>query len=215
MLPTSNYIFQLPSRSIEALDLAERRIAKKLNLSTQTLSDIKILGISALMGGLSILLIDRLMSLVQNLGLITPLNSQNLFQETCLFSTIKEFSHLKVCVIGPIMEEIAFRLSIQTVLLKKIPNYLLRKRLPSQKLWIDSKIATFARIILTAALFSSLHLTNQAYFSKDYMQFSLISTFISGLIYGSLNESKLDYVAACVAHIVHNSLVSLLVWKNC
>lgn len=116
------------------------------------------------------------------------------------------------CVYVPINEEILFRGILQGGILKSIPRYIVKKYVPGKESHLDSKIAKLARVTLTAALFSAIHLSNLETHGEEHVRRQLIGTFFLGLCTGILKETKAGLVGAIGAHIGYNTYAQVM---NC
>lgn len=105
------------------------------------------------------------------------------------------------CIIGPIIEEIAFRFLLQDILLKRVPKYIIKKILPGKETVVDNRITKVFRILFTATLFAASH--------TDYTFFYKTHVFIVGITSGVLKESKMGILGAIGYHITNNSLVNI------
>ncbi|MBM3183732.1 MAG: CPBP family intramembrane metalloprotease [Chlamydiae bacterium] len=97
---------------------------------------------------------------------------------------------------------------MQDVLLKRLPKWALKKIAPGKEAALDSRIAKVARVVLTAALFSAFHLVNQGVLSDAYVKAQLIGTFVLGLGFGAIKESKAGLLGSIGAHMANNMLAS-------
>nr|QIQ10899.1 hypothetical protein OJOKFFHK_00042 [uncultured bacterium] len=134
------------------------------------------------------------------------------FHET-VFST-KASLVAGVGVAYPLFEEVVFRGLIQDVLLKRIPKYIVSKVAPGKETALDSNIAKVARITLTAAAFSACHLVNFGIMPDSYVRAQLIASFVMGIGFGALKESKAGLLGAIGAHMANNVMaISPQLWS--
>lgn len=104
----------------------------------------------------------------------------------------------------PIFEEIVFRGLIQDLLLKRIPKYIVKWIAPGKEVALDSAIVEAARITLTAAIFSAFHLANSGLMTDSHVSMQLVATFVLGIGFGALKESKAGLLGSTGAHITNN-----------
>lgn len=107
-------------------------------------------------------------------------------------------------VLTPIFEEVIFRGLVQDILMKRIPQYIVKKIAPGREMALDSRIAGIVRIVLTSALFSAYHLLNRGIFANAYVDLQIVQTFIMGISLGIFKESKAGLFGAMGAHMAHN-----------
>ncbi len=123
-----------------------------------------------------------------------------------------------VAVMGldaPISEEILFRGLIQDLLLTRVPKYIIAKIAPGKETALDTRMAMAARIILTSALFSAAHLQNKGILSDSYVATQLVTTFVVGIGFGALKESKAGLLGSIGAHMAHNMLATAPILWSC
>lgn len=118
--------------------------------------------------------------------------------------SMKVITGATVGVIVPFSEEILFRGLMQDVLLMRIPKFIVKKIAPGKETVLDSSVAKAARIALTAAAFSAYHFQNQGLFSDSYVTMQLVSTFVMGIGFGLLKESKAGLLGSIGAHMANN-----------
>ncbi len=133
----------------------------------------------------------------------------------CDFIQKNKHTFAKVVLIAPIAEEIFFRFGVQEVLLKRIPQKILEFISPSRVSILDSRIAKFARIGITAGAFAFAHLANQGVFHESYVESQLMSAFMGGIVYGYIKESRLGLLGAIVAHAAGNALPAIGLSFSC
>jgi hypothetical protein len=105
-----------------------------------------------------------------------------------------------------INEELLYRFFMQDICLYRVPRDLIKEIAPGkEKIW-DTKIVTAARVLLTAAYFSYAHLSNVEIFSSWYVQAQVVATFVLGIGYGALKESKVGILGPIGAHMINNAL---------
>lgn len=94
-------------------------------------------------------------------------------------------------IIGPIVEEVVFRGYIQTIF-----GFIFRKRIATTSFWIP--------IIITAVLFSSLHLTAAGYVNQ-YQTIGIVSlSLLLGLLSGYYKEKYMSLGPSINLHISTN-----------
>jgi membrane protease YdiL (CAAX protease family) len=114
---------------------------------------------------------------------------------------------MPVVIVAPISEELFFRGLFQDVLLKRIPSFFMRQIAPGKETILDTKIAKAARVLLTAAAFSYAHIGNESLATLDSTGIQLFSTFVLGIGFSALKESKAGMPGAIGAHFINNFLV--------
>jgi hypothetical protein len=120
----------------------------------------------------------------------------------------------KIVLLTGIAEEILFRGLVQDVLLTRIPKLIINKMAPGKEKVLDTTIAKAARILLTSAGFSAVHLQNQAVYPGEEMKAQLITSFISGIGFGILKESKVGLAGTIGAHMAGNIFfLSPILWS--
>lgn len=107
-----------------------------------------------------------------------------------------------VCVLieAPIIEETVFRLAIQEILLKRVPERFIGRRFTS------NKVAACARILMTSISFALVHATREedvAY--KEFCSLTRLgSTFVCGLIAGTIQEVTGNTLYSQLFHSIWN-----------
>lgn len=100
------------------------------------------------------------------------------------------------------LEELEFRWLVQDVVLKKIPEQILKTIVPEYAHIVDSDVARISRIALTALLFSASHLHQ-----LNCSEMGGIGPLIGGLIYGYVYEYTDLSLPGCInLHSVYNTL---------
>jgi hypothetical protein len=128
--------------------------------------------------------------------------------------SVKASTTLVIGIVAPVCEEIVFRCLIQNVLLKRIPQYIIKNVSPGKEIALDSSIAKAARIALTAILFSACHRSNFGLFPNSYVSMQLIATFVMGIGFGVLEETKAGLLGSISAHSINNIVaISRLLWS--
>ena len=121
---------------------------------------------------------------------------------------------LGATVLGPIHEEIYCRGLFQSLILRNSLHALTNRISPTSNISKDHINLKVARVFIGSIAFSSIHLFN-LYISKNksliFMQ--LISTFATGLIYGTAMET-MGSVSAITAHSVSNSLAYANIFRK-
>ncbi|MBX9923948.1 MAG: CPBP family intramembrane metalloprotease [Rhabdochlamydiaceae bacterium] len=106
-----------------------------------------------------------------------------------------------------ITEEIVWRGIFQDVLLKRLPQMILKTVAPGKEKLLDSKEAKIFRVVITAALFSIMHAPNRQVMSSAYVdRLQIPLTFVAGLLFGAIKESKLGLTGAIGAHLGLNTV---------
>lgn len=114
----------------------------------------------------------------------------------------------------PMGEEILFRGLIQGTYLTRIPKYVIKKFAPGKETVLDTTIAKVARILLTSAAFSAYHLQNQGVVSDAYVTMQLVATFVMGIGFGLLKESKAGLLGSIGAHMANNFVaIAPILWS--
>src|SRR3990167_4964302 len=117
---------------------------------------------------------------------------------------------LDATLLGPIFEELVFRVLLQEYALKKIPEKILKKISPSHVSLIHGKAAKITRVALSALAFSLVHLpSSSASGGKLYgTLFRLIDFFASGLLLGAIQEKTGNPLFNIAAHAGMNAAPS-------
>lgn len=105
--------------------------------------------------------------------------------------------------------------TFQDVLLTRIPKYMIKIIAPGKESLLDSSLAKAARIGLTAALFSSLHFRNLQSHSQAEVVSQVVCTFVLGLGFGMIKESKAGILGAIGAHMANNALAAVPIYFDC
>lgn len=131
-------------------------------------------------------------------------------QKTNAISGSRYFLNLFTLAIikAPIKEEIQYRMVIQDLFLMRIPKYIIKKVAPGKEKILDSKGMKAARIFLTATLFARAHLINKE-ISWAYTARQVPSTFVMGVFFGLMKESKAGLMGAIGMHMANNIIASL------
>lgn len=119
---------------------------------------------------------------------------------------IKGKEYFVISITNPIIEELVFRFLIQDVLLKRIPKYIVKTIAPGKEVALDSRLAAITRIFITASLFSSVHILGKTMEADAYVINQLATSFIGGILYGTLKESKVGLLGSIGAHITYNMM---------
>lgn len=107
-----------------------------------------------------------------------------------------------VIFVAPYIEEYLFRGILQTDLLKDEVKQLVGRVSPKHVEWIDTKVYTIFRVVITSLCFSLYHTIGSQLAQSD-LEKQLIVTFFLGLACGALKEEK--GLSLCVlAHMVNN-----------
>lgn len=154
------------------------------------------------------------LQLAQSMGMIAKLDQVDnltLFREITNIQDptdeqIKTFLIIASIVV-PLIEELFFRGIIQDFILKRVPNFLLKKMRPIKSIFSDSTRAKICRVALTTGLFSAFHLLSIGSASselKSFMQIQAIGAIPLGLFFGAIKESPLGLFGTIGAHMGHN-----------
>lgn len=119
--------------------------------------------------------------------------------------------NLKLVSAHPLMraalyEELLYRFFIQDICLYRVPRDLIKEIAPGKETILDTKIAKAARVLLTAAYFSYSHWSNVGTFPFWYVQAQVVATFVLGIGFGALKESKVGILGSIGAHMINNAL---------
>ena len=112
------------------------------------------------------------------------------------------------------VEEFIFRVLIQDVLLKKLPQAILNKISPELADKVNSNGAKIMRVALSSIAFSLFHLINLKIYSEDVVTLQLANTLGVGLICGFLQEKTGDAWAALGLHLAFNNINTLKLELN-
>lgn len=104
----------------------------------------------------------------------------------------------------PLLEEIAYRGLVQDIILKRIPKFIVKKVAKGNESFLDSHIAKVARIAITTALFSAMHLMNRSVMADFSVNLQVAATFVGGIGLGILKESNPGLLGAIGAHFAWN-----------
>ena len=158
---------------------------------------------------------DQLAFLATKIGVIPEFNWDQMMTQMCVTISKIDRVVLKICCEAPIIEELVFRYGIQEILLKKIPEQFLQRFAPNKQAILDSKVVTLARIVFTAAIFAYIHLANKGNFPDSYCDAQVPASFIGGIVYGILKESKVGLLGSVVAHVVNNFFSMIEIFSYC
>lgn len=116
---------------------------------------------------------------------------------------------LKIGVIGPITEELQYRLVIQELLLKQLPKKILGKISPTHVDLVDSKAAKYARVLISSLMFGMVHYVPPGMIAPEgagscILSNRVINAFGMGLIFGTLQETTGNVAYPMLAHMLHN-----------
>lgn len=164
----------------------------------------------------------QVVATITSLGIATILGYTDLatlksgFYPTCANWNVPSDISLQIKALTIVManinipfEEFLCRYLLQDVLLKKTPQCVLSKVAPDYAHLVDSTQAKVARVIISAGVFSAMHLPNQAYLglSDSQMNAQLFNTFALGLLTGILKEKTGRVWASVGLHAAWNSAV--------
>ncbi|MDP1836370.1 MAG: CPBP family intramembrane metalloprotease [Chlamydiales bacterium] len=166
---------------------------------------------------------NGLNGIVESANAICPVKEfvrqSNLYQDIPVFQ--RSVPLLKAALLegiginAPIIEEVIFRGLIQDVFLTRVPKYIAKKIAPGTETALDSNIAKVARIVLTAVLFSAIHIPNYGALPSSYVDMQLASTFVLGIVLGALKESRAGLLGAMGAHITNNIIAISPILLSC
>ncbi len=98
-------------------------------------------------------------------------------------------SHV-IGTVVPGIEEIAFRVILQGVLLTKIPKIILGRMSPKKVGLVDCKMARVFRVIVTASAFAAFHGIGELY-SPTYQKYQILSAALLGVFLSAIYETRL------------------------
>lgn len=156
-----------------------------------------------------------IMVLAYKTGIIPSIDWDQMMHELCIQVNNSDNFYQNACVVAPIFEEPLFRYGIQEVLLTYLPKKIVKKVAPGKEMILDCKIAKTSRIALTTLLFAAIHLINKSEFPESYVMRQVISSFVGGIIFGILKESRVGLLGAIEAHCLNNCLSALLISRYC
>lgn len=107
-------------------------------------------------------------------------------------------------LIPALVEETFLREIVQDILLKRMPSCVLKRVMPGKEKLLQTKTYTVARIVLSSALFSALHLLNNGSLPDSYVQAQLVGTFAQGMVFGVIKETGLGLGSSIIAHAINN-----------
>lgn len=124
----------------------------------------------------------------------------------------------KMSVITPVTEELHYRLLIQELFLKQIPKKILARISPAHVSLVDSKVAKIARVVIASFLFALPHYISPeagahmfgTYNDPCFMGNRILNAFGTGIVFGFLQEITGNIANPIIAHMLHNSIPSLL-----
>jgi len=201
------------SSLLNSLDLAGLPQNKKLD--TRQLNYLKNVGISLGVGVFGGLAGDQIASLAGKIGIIPDLDWSQMMIQMCVNVAEIDNFYLRVLVLAPTAEEVVFRYGIQDILLKKLPKKIINAIAPNKTNVLDSTIAKVNRIALAAGLFAAAHCVNYGFYPDAYIIPQVVGSFVAGVAFGVLKESKCGIVGAMTAHFACNLLASLDLPKYC
>ncbi len=117
----------------------------------------------------------------------------------------KSVNFSEVLAVG-ISEELAFRGLIQSAILRKIPQMVLKKINPDYAECVDAKIARIARVIFTSALFALAHANGMG-----HLPGFLLPQLIVGLVWGVLLEYGTSIADLSLMHFFYDAIILTLV----
>lgn len=103
----------------------------------------------------------------------------------------------------PLAEEVLFRGVLQDLLLKRLPEKIIKRISPENAGKVESKIYTAVRILLTSAAFSYYHEMNRGTLSDEYVTLQRVASFLMGIGFGLLKE-QYGLSASIGAHMMQN-----------
>ncbi len=107
--------------------------------------------------------------------------------------------------LGVVLEELTFRKLLQSVVLTKIPKFLLRKISPKKEHLVDHKISKVSRILFTASIFALAHMVRFGHYR------GLLSLqFLSGIYYSYLHEQNYSLTKLSLIHFSSNAIFSIM-----
>jgi hypothetical protein len=109
-------------------------------------------------------------------------------------------NYTKTCLIG-LTEEFAFRGLIQSVLLRDVPKYIIKKIAPEKAGLVDHQVSVAARIVFTSLLFALAHGRLIGKCS------SLLPQFLSGVVYSYQRERGASLLKLSYHHFVFDAYV--------
>lgn len=125
-------------------------------------------------------------------------------------------SIFKVAVLqAAVYEELIFRGLIQDILLKRIPQLIIKKLAPGKEKLLDTKTAQAFRITISATAFSAIHLINLLVFPKEYVIPQVVITFVLGIFLGVIKESRLGLAGTIGAHALNNTMAITPILTSC
>lgn len=176
-------------------------------LAYGTANCVKRFGLGIAAGSIIRLMSDEVAYLAH--GMVIPKS-----KDVCYYSIQAKISSINKILFGSPIEEIFFRGLMQDVLLTRIPKYVIKNIVPGREIALDSSVAKTARIVLTAAAFSTCHLLNQGLFPDSALINQLTLTFVSGICFGIIKESKMGMLGSVGAHMSINFFaVPLELWS--
>ena len=158
---------------------------------------------------------DQIAVLAAKIGMIPDFNWNQMMTRMCVTISKVDYAAINICCEAPIREELVFRYGIQGVLLKILPQQFLQRFAPGKQAILDSKVVKLARIVFTAAIFSYVHIANKGTFPDSYCDVQIPASFIGGIVYGILKESKVGLLGSTVAHVVNNIFASIEIFSYC
>lgn len=120
---------------------------------------------------------------------------------------------LQMVIYAPLLEEFIFRYLIQDLLFNRFPKKITMMSAPGKEACLNFTGVRETRIIVTASLFSAYHLINLVWAADSYVTLQLITTFILGISFGVLKESRVGLLGAISAHMTYNYLaLFFIIW---
>lgn len=112
---------------------------------------------------------------------------------------------LLLYLVLPILEEAVFRGVCQEFVLRRSPKWLVRTLLPGETIDQDDTMLQIGRIFSTAVLFSLAH-SFPGNFPTSFIKCQVLTSFLSGLILGTLKESHFGFLGAVGYHLGNNAI---------
>ncbi len=124
----------------------------------------------------------------------TNITNTELFQES-LFSEV---------ITPAVFEEFLFRELLQNTLLKGF----VKKISPEHTHFVDHKLYTVCRILITSCCFAALHELNRDFLPDSYVDGQVYSAFYMGIFQGALRETL--GLASCIGAHTMNNFIAVL-----
>jgi len=144
------------------------------------------------------------------------LNKYNEIHKTNIIPCALDASYYKFfSIIGsnaslPVLNGLIFRGVLQDLVLKRLPQFVLKKTMPDKATLMDTKIAKISRVVIAAAAETVLYSPILSSFSRSQVIASNAMRFAASIFLGSIKESRLGLLGSIGADYGLNAVPALL-----